>query len=66
LKLTTEDLALETDEIGIWLIVNTTHGPQQVGHVSWYEITKRIQQQLLQERFLIALVDLDKGLLDDE
>jgi hypothetical protein len=66
LKLTTEDLALETDEIGIWLIVNTTHGFQQVGHVSWYEITKRIQQQLLQERFLIALVDLDKGLLDDE
>ena len=61
-----EDLALETDEIGLWLVVNTTQGPQQVGYISWYEITKRIQQQLLQEKFLIALVELDKGLLDDE
>ena len=61
-----EDVTLETDEIGIWLIVETTHGPQQAGHVSWYEITKRIQQQLLQEKFLLALIEMDGRLLDDE
>ena len=61
-----EDVTLETDEIGIWLVVNTTHGPQQVGHVSWYEITKRIQQQLLQEKFLLALIEMDRMLIETE
>lgn len=54
-RLTLSDITLETDEIGIWLLV----GDQQAGHVSWYEITKRIQQQLLQEKFLIALAETD-------
>lgn len=61
-----DSLNLETDEIGIWLVVNTSHGPQQVGHVSWYEITKRIQQKLLQEKFLLTLAKLDGELLDNE
>lgn len=66
MTLNVEEVTLETDEVGVWLVVNTTHGPQQAGHVSWYEITKRIQQQLLQEKFLLALIEMDKGLLDDE
>jgi hypothetical protein len=60
-ELTLEEITLETDELGIWLLV----GDQQAGHVSWYEITKRIQQQLLQEKFMLALAKLDEedGLL---
>lgn len=55
-RLTLADITLETDEIGIWLLV----GDKQAGHVSWYEITKRIQQQLLQEKFMLALARLDE------
>lgn len=55
-RLTLADITLETDEIGIWLLV----GDQQAGHVSWYAITKRIQQQLLQEKFMLALARLDE------
>jgi len=55
-RLTLEDITLETDEIGIWLLV----GDQQAGHVSWYEITRRIEQKLLQEKFLLALAKFDE------
>lgn len=60
-----DNITLDTDEIGIWLIAETTHGPQQMGHVSWSEITERIQQKLLQEQFMIALIKMDEedGLL---
>ena len=54
------DITLETDNIGIWLLEMTPDGMNQLGHVSWYEITKRIQQQLLQEKFLIALAKMDE------
>ena len=56
---------LETDETGIWLIFEGGNGPLSVGHVSWYEITKRIQQQLLQEKFMLVLAEMDKDLLDE-
>lgn len=60
-----DNITLDTDEIGIWLICETPHGPQQMGHVSWSEITERIQQKLLQEQFMIALIKMDEedGLL---
>lgn len=60
-----DNITLDTDEIGIWLIAETEHGPQQMGHVSWSEITERIQQKLLQEQLMIALIKMDEedGLL---
>jgi len=60
-RLTLEEIKLETDELGIWLLV----GDKQAGHVSWYEFTRHIQQQLLQEKFLLVLAKLDEedGLL---
>lgn len=57
------NLTLDTDELGIWLIDDTPEGPQQLGHISWREITRGVQQALLQENFLIALAEIDKDLL---
>jgi len=53
-------ITLDTDELGIWLINETPEGPQQMGHISWKEITRGVQQALLQEKFLIALADIDQ------
>ena len=57
------NLTLDTDELGIWLVDETPEGPQQLGHISWREITRGVQQALLQEKFLIALAEMDKDLL---
>ena len=54
------NLTLDTDELGIWLIEETPDGPKQMGMVSWKQITKGVQDSLLQERFLIALAKLDE------
>ena len=54
------EITLETDDIGIWLLEMTPEGMNQIGHVSWYEITRRIEQKLLQEKFLLALARLDE------
>ena len=54
------DITLETDDVGIWLIEMTSDGMNQLGHVSWYEITRRIEQKLLQEKFLLALTRIDE------
>lgn len=59
------NITLETDEIGIWLLEMTPEGVNQIGHVSWHEITKRIQDKLLQEKLLIVLADLDKDLISE-
>ena len=56
-------ITLDTDELGIWLIEETAIGPQQMGHISWREITRGVQQALLQEKFLIALAEIDGDLL---
>ena len=56
-------ITLDTDELGIWLIDETPEGPQQMGHISWREITRGVQQTLLQEKFLIALAEIDGDLL---
>jgi len=50
-----DNITLETDELGIWLVNETAQGPEQMGHISWKEITRGVQQALLQERFLIVL-----------
>jgi hypothetical protein len=34
-----------------------------MGHISWKEITRGVQQALLQEKFLVALAEMDKDLL---
>ena len=59
------NITLDTDELGIWLINETPEGPQQMGHISWKEVTRGVQQALLQEKFLIVLAELDQkdGLL---
>lgn len=60
------NITLETDELGIWLTHENSWGVKsQMGHISWQEITKRIQQQLLQEKFMLVLAELDKELLDE-
>ena len=57
------NITLDTDELGIWLIDETDEGPQQLGHISWREITRGVQQVLLQEKFLMVLAEIDKDLL---
>ena len=54
-------ITLDTDELGIWLIEETEEGPKQMGHISWKEVTRGVQQALLQEQFLIALAKIDQG-----
>ena len=57
------NLTLDTDELGIWLITEEAGETQQLGHISWKEVTRGVQQALLQEKFLIALAEMDKDLL---
>jgi hypothetical protein len=57
------NLTLDTDELGIWLVDDRPEGPLQLGHISWKAITQGVQQALLQEKFLIALAEIDKDLL---
>ena len=56
-------LTLDTDELGIWLVDDRPERPLQLGHISWKAITQGVQQALLQEKFLIALAEIDKDLL---
>jgi hypothetical protein len=60
------NLTLDTDELGIWLIDETPEGPQQMGFISWKEITRGVKQSLLQEEFLLELAELDKEQIDAE
>jgi len=41
--MSTKNLTLEADTIGIWLVKNTKNGPKQLGHVSWHHIYKEMQ-----------------------
>ena len=61
-----ENVTLQTDELGIWLVEELDNGlVKQMGHISWKEVARGVQQCLLQEKFLIALAKLDEddGLL---
>ncbi len=56
-----DNITLDTDELGIWLIEETEGGATyQMGHISWKEITRGVQKALLQERFLIALQEMEQ------
>jgi len=57
------NLTLDTDELGIWLIDDTPQGPEQMGFISWKEVTRGVQTALLREKFLIASAEIDKDLL---
>ena len=54
------NLTLDTDELGIWLIDETPEGSQQMGHISWKEITQGVQNALLKDKFLLALAKIDE------
>ena len=54
------DITLDTDELGIWLIEDAEDGPKQLGHIPWREVARGVQQTMLQEKFLIALINLDQ------
>ena len=55
-----ENVTLETDELGIWLVEELDNGlTKQIGHISWKEVTRGVQQCLLQEKFFIVLAELD-------
>ena len=58
-----ENYTLEDDEIGIWLLIEDGWQKHRVAGVTWHQITKRIQQQLLQEKFLMVLAKLEEDLL---
>jgi len=60
------NLTLATDELGIWLVDEGVGETQQLGLISWKEVARGVQQALLQERFLIALLEMDKDLLDEQ
>jgi len=49
------NITLDVDELGIWLVDETEDEVMQMGHISWGEVTRGVQQALLQERFLIVL-----------
>ena len=61
-----DNITLDTDELGIWLINETAQGPEQMGHISWKELTRGVQQCLLQEKFMIALIEMDKEMIDND
>ena len=61
-----DNITLGTDELGIWLINETAQGPEQMGHISWKELTRGVQQCLLQEKFMIALIEMDKEMIDND
>jgi hypothetical protein len=54
------NITLDVDDDGIWLIEDTETGPKQLGHVSWRAVTRGVEKALRKEKFLIALINLDK------
>jgi len=62
-----DNITLDTDELGIWLVDETEDGNfQQMGHISWQEVTRGVQQALLQERFLIVLQKMGQEFDNDD
>ena len=60
------NITLDTDELGIWLIDDTPEGPQQMGHVSWEEITRGVKRALLEEVKFIAIAPDTKGCISKQ
>lgn len=46
LEATYNEITLDIDEDGIWLIDNTDQGDMQMGHVSWRQIAIHVQKEL--------------------
>jgi hypothetical protein len=40
------DITLDIDDDGIWLIDNTDQGDMQMGHVSWRQVAIHVQKEL--------------------
>ena len=55
------NITLDTDEIGIWLINETSEDRQQMGLVTWSEIAKRVRQKNQQVEYLESI----SGWMDD-
>lgn len=55
------NITLDTDEIGIWLINETSEGPQQMGLVTWEVIAKHVRQKIRQAEYLESI----SGWMDD-
>ena len=59
------NITLDVDEMGIWLVDETEDEVMQMGHISWREVTRGVQQALLQERFLIVLQEMGQEFDND-
>jgi hypothetical protein len=69
------DITLDIDEEGIWLIDNTDEGDMQMGHVSWRQVAIHVQKELTElkeddadAQFIPALKEAQertKGLLTE-
>lgn len=54
-------LTLDVDEDGLWLLSVDENGlEEQLGHVSWYVIAKRVEQELSRKECLNNLAKLDE------
>jgi len=59
-------IALDTDEMGIWLVDETEGGNlQQMGFISWRQIARGVQNALLQEKMLIILQEMGEEFEDE-
>lgn len=56
-----DNITLDTDEIGIWLIYETPEDRQQMGLVTWSEIARRVRQKNQQVEYLESI----SGWMDD-
>jgi len=60
------NITLDTDEMGIWLVDETEGGnSQQMGHISWMQIAKGVQNALLQEKMLLILQEMGEEFEDE-
>lgn len=55
------NITLDTDEIGIWLINETSEDRQQMGLVTWAEIARRVRKKNQQVEYLASI----SGWMDD-
>jgi len=46
------DITLEADTVGIWLVGMTKTGAVQMGHVSWYEIYQHMKYQERRDKIM--------------
>jgi hypothetical protein len=60
------NITLDVDELGIWLVDETEGGNfQQMGFISWKEIARGVQNALLQEKMLLILQEMGEEFEDE-